>query len=407
MTVAFKTGHVVVHLGDALAVLRSMPSDSVDCIVSSPPYFALRDYGVAGQLGLEPTPQAWCAALVDVFREARRVLRPTGTAWINVGDSYVASPKGPGGDDKSTLTPSGVRYQRSATPGPGRTGGNAKRGQDRSDLGATANRRGRLGTIKPKDLIGAPWMLALALRDDGWYLRQEIIWHKPDAFPESVRDRPTRAHEQVFLLSKSRTYYYDADAISEPVSESTHARVSQNVAAQVGSWRANGGSKTNGPMKAVVKAPKMTVPGQGIRNNESFSNALSMPVTRRNARTVWSIQTAGYAEAHFAVFAPDLPRRCILAGCPPDGTVLDPFAGSGTTLAVARELGRSAVGIELNPEYVPLIERRVAAAEMARSRGDVGALVALPVSDMGPLWSSSERERERERGAGEVGSSSS
>jgi DNA modification methylase len=386
---AFQTGHVTVYQGDALAVLRELPSDSVDCCVTSPPYWGLRDYGTAtwdggevacihdvsgpngrgknlaethwkpkerggrcakcgavridSQIGLERTPRAFVAVMVEIFREVRRVLAPHGTLWLNLGDSYAGS-----------------------WGAQGRSGSMAERSvvQARS-INAHPKNVSRTGSIdpesglKPKDMVGIPWRVAFALQEDGWYLRSDIIWAKPNPMPESVTDRPTKAHEYVFLMSKSERYYYDADAIAEPVSESTHARVSQNVAAQIGSWRANGGSKTNGPMKAVVRG-KTVAPGLGIKNNASMAGALSLSVDRRNARTVWTIATTPYKGAHFATFPYELPERCIKAGCPERGTVLDPFAGSGTTLAVARDLGRKSIGIELNPEYVKLIERRCA-----------------------------------------------
>ena len=360
---AFSTPSVDVYQGDVLGVLRRMPDASVDCIVTSPPYWGLRDYGVEGQIGMEESPEEYVGKLVVVFREARRVLVNHGTLWLNIGDSY-----GTGTKEPRTLGKRGI-------------GGKTQLAQDAMPrAGGPA-----------KQLMGIPWRLAFALQADEWWLRSEIIWHKPNPMPESVTDRPTKAHEQVFLLSKSARYFYDADAISEPLSENTHMRMAQNVAAQLGSDRAHAGGKTNGRMKAVVRSPKTTEAGSGIKNNHSFIDAVSLPVARsgnkertprpgpegdtrhqmggvpweddglgRNARTVWTINTQGYPGAHFATFPEELPRRCIKAGCPAGGTVLDPFAGSGTTLAVARDLGRRGVGIELNPEYVKLIEVRCA-----------------------------------------------
>jgi len=330
---------------DVIDGLRSLPDASVHCIVTSPPYWGLRDYGVPGQLGLEKTPEEYLARMVEVFREARRVLRDDGTAWCNLGDSYAGSGCGWGGGSFSEKSGhfqkihGDVEHKnKDQTPPPG---------------------------LKPKDLCGIPWRLALALQADGWYLRCDIIWAKPNPMPESVTDRPTRAHEYIFLLSKSARYYYDAEAIMEPVSENTHARISQDLAKQIGSFRANGGGKTNGPMKAVVKGStrKMAEAGSGIKHNDSYETAMALKVSARNKRTVWAVPSAAFKDAHFATFSPKLIEPCILAGCPRGGTVLDPFVGSGTTCAVAKALGRNSIGIELNPKYVAMAERRVARAE--------------------------------------------
>jgi DNA modification methylase len=345
--IVLQTAHVTLHQGDALACLRELADASVDCVVTSPPYWGLRDYGVAGQLGLERTPPEFVAKVVEVFREVRRVLADHGTLWLNLGDSYAQGGRG-GIGVSSTLE--GSRHS-----------------QDESRR--AISRLGRLAGpgLKPKDLVGIPWMVAFALRADGWYLRSDIIWAKPNPMPESVTDRPTKAHDYVFLLTKSARYFYDGEAIAEPVSLGTHARVSQNMARQIGSDRANGGTRPDRPMKAhrgrYLTTPKTVTVGTDhgrIKNNSSFADATALPVQSRNSRTVWSIVSQPYAGAHLATFPEELPRRCILAGCPDGGVVLDPFAGSGTTLAVARDLGRRSVGIELNPEYVRLIEKRCA-----------------------------------------------
>lgn len=325
-----------------------MAEESVHCCVTSPPYFGLRDYGVAGQIGLEPTPEAFIEEMVTVFREVRRVLRADGTLWLNLGDSYANDGKWGG-----------------------HTGGKHVKALHCSPIG----RNKRYTGLKPKDLIGIPWEVALALRADGWYLRRDIIWHKLNPMPESVRDRPSTAHEYVFLLSKSERYYYDAEAIVEPVSPNTHMRLSQDVANQVGSDRANGGAKTNGKMKAVgrnshanvdrvPRVRKLAAAGSGIKNNDSFNAATCLPVTHRNKRSVWSLATEAFSEAHFATFPPALVEPCILAGSPAGGTVLDPFGGAGTTAMVADRLQRDAIMIELNPEYAAIAERRI--------RGDAG-----------------------------------
>jgi DNA modification methylase len=360
--------------GDVLDKLRTLPDNSVQCVVTSPPYYGLRDYGVPGQIGLEPTPAAYVARMVGVFREVRRVLREDGVCWLNLGDSYNGSGGADGDYNAGGLKDGQPRY-------PGRN----------------------IDTLKPKDLIGIPWRVAFALQEDGWWLRSDIIWAKPNPMPESVTDRPTKAHEYVFLLTKAARYFYDAEAIKEPHSREWW-KETINETPHVVKDRNDGGNRQ----------------GNGNPNG-------------RNARTVWTIATQPYPESHFAVFPEELPRRCILAGtsahgcCPECGapwervvekgltahdgdtdsryatgttanrlallrqasrerggeyvngatttgwrptcahdaapipcTVLDPFAGSGTTLAVSLALGRNAIGIELNPEYVKLAERRLA-----------------------------------------------
>jgi DNA modification methylase len=342
---------VTIRHGDCREVLRTLPDESVHCCVTSPPYWGLRDYGVDGQIGLETTFEDFIAQMVDVFREVRRVLRSDGTCWVNLGDSY------------NTGTTSGRKPTTAGKHGYWENPAIAQR--------INANQMG----LKPKDLVGIPWRVAFALQADGWFLRSDIIWHKPNPMPESVTDRPTKAHEYIFLLTKSGRYAYDAEAIVEPVSPNTHARLSQDVMNQIGSARANGGAKTNGNMKAVgrnsranvdrVPRPrKLAAAGSGIKNNESFNEACSMPVTHRNKRTVWTVATEAFREAHFATFPPELIEPCIKAGCPAGGVVLDPFGGAGTTGLVADRLCRDAILIELNPEYAAIAERRI--------RGDAG-----------------------------------
>lgn len=274
---------VDILVGDCIEKMRELPEKSVNTCVTSPPYFGLRDYGHDGQIGLEPTPDAYVAKMVDVFREVRRVLADDGTLWVNLGDSYAsyrdgkATPDTTRGDDVGTLVEKGQAKNRMA-----------------STFAGTS--------IKHKDIIGIPWRVAFALQSDGWYLRQDIIWHKPNPMPESVTDRCTKAHEYIFLLSKAERYYYDGGAVME-----------------------------------------------GAADNE-----------KRNRRSVWTVATRPYRGAHFATFPPDLIEPCILAGCPSDGTILDPFGGAGTTGVVAKKHGRKAILIELNPAY----------AEMARNRID-------------------------------------
>lgn len=312
MTVFLDDGDVVLHVGDCLAVLRSLPDWSVDCCVTSPPYWGLRDYGVDGQRGLEATPDEYVAGMVEVFREVRRVLAPHGSLWLNLGDSYAAGGSG---------SPSGS----STLAGNGHRGGGPK-----LHAGAVVT-RAVPHYLKPKDLVGVPWRVAFALQADGWWLRSDIIWAKPNPMPESVTDRPTKAHEYVFLLTRAERYYYDADAIREPhvyggVRERARGRWAQDSAGRPGP--------------------------------DGAQHLYGHPAGR-NARSVWTIATRPYPRAHFAVFPPEIPTRCIQAGCPEGGTVIDPFAGSGTTLHTARRLGRRAIGIELNPAYARLAAERL------------------------------------------------
>lgn len=338
---------VKIITADVLDGLAQIAGGSVHCCVTSPPYYGLRDYGVAGQIGLEPTLAEYLAKMVAVFREVRRVLRDDGTLWLNIGDSYCSTDKWGGG---------------------GNTGRQTVANDGTVPSWAVRQRKAPMPGIKPKDLIGVPWMLAFALRADGWHLRQDIIWHKPNPMPESVRDRCTKAHEYIFLFSKSARYYYDADAIAEPVTLSTVERVSHpTLDEQAGSDRVPG--KTNGPMKAVLarsgnKARKpASERGVPVDTNGGTNGAVAGSVpwegATANKRSVWTVTTKPFKEAHFATFPPEIPELCIKAGCPAGGTVLDPFLGSGTTALVADRLQRSAIGIELNPDYAAMAERRI------------------------------------------------
>jgi DNA modification methylase len=328
-----------IYLGDAKEVLSTLPDNSIDCCVTSPPYFGLRDYGVAGQIGLEDTPEAFIDRLVGVFREVRRVLKPDGTLWCVIGDSYNGS---------------------------GKAGNNPEYMGKHTSFGKPHNPKTcgtpvRIAGLKPKDLIGIPWRLALALQADGWWLRQDIIWHKPNPLPESVRDRCTKAHEYIFLLSKSPKYYYDGTAIAEPVADSTIIRCSQDVENQKGSDRVPG--KTNGNMKACLPrygGSKYTATPDKFHQTKS-GNLYDLRPTR-NKRSVWTVATKPCKEAHFATFPDTLILNCIIAGCPVGGVVLDPFIGSGTTAVVALKNDRRYVGIELNPEYIEIAERRISKA---------------------------------------------
>jgi DNA modification methylase len=319
-------------------VLAEMPADSVNCCVTSPPYFGLRDYGVVGQIGLEPTPEQYVTELVGVFREVRRVLRDDGLLWLNLGDSYARSDKkggsGFGGKNQKYL---GDNYHRACSDIP--------------------------PGLKAKDLIGIPWMTAFALRTDGWYLRDAVVWAKPNGMPGSQQDRCTSSYEMIFQFSKSHIYWSDFDAIKTPARESSLIRTAQDVQAQSGSHRANRGNKTNGVMKAIGAKPdkQRGHSRQHAGFNDRWdtmekSEQQAKPSTMRN---VWFIAPAQFKEAHYAVMPDEVARRCILAGCPYDGTVLDPFFGAGTTGLVAARLGRNCIGIELNPENSALSGKRV------------------------------------------------
>ena len=386
--------------GNSLDVLKTLDSESVHCCVTSPPYWGLRDYGTAkweggdsecshkfatggykstglnckrdennwkaidsksgqtwqqykdicpkcgairvdGQLGLEKSPEEYVAKMVEVFREVRRVLRRDGTLWLNLGDSYFSDTKGSGGP--------------CVLKGAGKAMTEARYQETRK-----YNRNG----LKPKDLIGIPWRVAFALQADGWYLRQDIIWHKPNPMPESVTDRCTKAHEYIFLLTKSARYFYDSDAIMEPaIYGEQHANKST-------SW----GTNRKHPNKANVAdyafigdnhtchkrkndGTNHGDNGTGFQEHSGYSN-LENPFIR-NKRSVWTITTKPYKEAHFATFPEEIPRTCILAGSKKGDTILDPFSGAGTTGVVAEKLGRKYIGIELNPEYVKMSDDRM------------------------------------------------
>ena len=329
---------------------------SVQCCVTSPPYWGLRDYGVSGQIGLERTPDEYVTSILAVFREVRRVLKDDGTLWLNLGDTYANVGKwGRHSGWRHTASENGDDTCRR------RRGVGSKH---RVETEMDGPNRGDLPGLKPKDIVGIPWRVAFALQADGWYLRSDIIWSKPNPMPESVTDRPTKAHEYIFLLSKSERYFYDAKAIGEPVTASTVERLSQaTLDQQQGSARVPG--KTNGNMKAV--APRFGGSKYGENDAEEYrtksGNEYTLKDGIRNARTVWQIATQPYSEAHFATFPEELPRRCILAGCPEGGTVLDPFNGSGTTGAVAVKHGRHYVGLELSPEYIAMARDRIGKAE--------------------------------------------
>src|SRR3990167_7885715 len=297
-----------IFCGDSLMILSKIPSNFVDCIITSPPYFGLRDYGVHGQLGLEKTPEEYVDKIFDVFREAKRVLKRRGTVWLNLGDSYSAG--GNGGHGEKQHTNRGTR--------------------------AMAKKPKKTPGLKPKNLIGIPWRIALALQADGWYLRQDIIWHKPNPMPESVTDRCTKSHEYIFLISKSAQYYFDNEAIKEPYTKPMNR------------W---GGQK----LKANGKSDWDKGTGQSTYRDRD----MRPDPNGRNKRSVWTVTTKPYSGAHFATFPPDLILPCILAGCPAGGTILDPFMGAGTTALVAKKNNCNYVGCELNQTYIEIAQRRL------------------------------------------------
>jgi len=317
------------HVGDCRSVLTTIDAGSVDCCVTSPPYFGLRDYGHDGQIGLEQTPDEYVQQMVAVFREVRRVLRDDGTLWLNLGDSYSGS------------GPSGASYQSATTKrrqDGGSVDGAFRISKTLADRGLTYAEKKPIPPpgLKHKDLIGIPWRVAFALQADGWYLRQDIIWHKPNPMPESVEDRCTKAHEYIFLLAKSQRYYYDAEAVKEPNSENSQK------------WGRMVPTKT---AQAKGKHGKTSAFTSNMSHEECVEKYY---MNGRNKRSVWTVTTKPYRGAHFATFPPDLILPCVLAGCKPGGTVLDPFNGAGTTGLVSLSNGRNYIGIELNPDYAAL-----------------------------------------------------
>ena len=298
-----------IYNSECLSGLKDLPANSIHCCVTSPPYYGLRDYGNDAQIGLEKTPEEYIQKLVDVFREVSRVLTKDGTLWLNIGDSYAGSMKGAAGYPDNAM--------------------NYKQGTNRGTLGKATLVKQCTG-CKSKDLIGIPWMLAFALRSDGWYLRQDIIWSKPSVMPESVKDRCTKSHEYIFLLSKNKKYYFDNESIAEPTS-SFDTVIRDRDATKL----------NNTPGRTKM---------QGLIRNDYLT---------RNKRSVWTVATQPLREAHFATFPEKLITDCIKAGSPEGGIVLDPLMGSGTTAIVARKLNRSYVGFELNSDYVSIANKRL------------------------------------------------
>jgi len=336
-----------IYFGDCRELMKKMINDGVkvQTCITSPPYFGLRDYGVDGQLGLESTVDEYVQNMVSVFRLVRELLKDDGTLWLNLGDSYAGS--GRGQYINGTNDPKQPKAKGQILP----------------------RQNAAHSKLKPKDLIGIPWRVAFALQDDGWYLRQDIIWHKPNPMPESITDRCTKAHEYIFLFSKSRKYYFDHQSIKEPVAESSLKRLAQNIDAQAGSERAVG--KTNGPMKAVIsrslrdnfkrtESKRAVVhPNQSLGTHRAERADSEYDLFTRNKRSVWQVSTKPYKGAHFATYPVDLIEPCVLSGSRVRDVILDPFMGSGTTAEAAQKHGRRWIGCELNPANEPLQQARI------------------------------------------------
>jgi DNA modification methylase len=323
----------IIH-SDCITGLKQLPDGIVNTCVTSPPYYGLRDYGVDGQVGLEETPEAFVQKLVEIFREVKRVLRDDGTVWLNLGDSYNGS---------------GVNN--------GVTNPGLSKASQRGDITKSSRPNSNIKSLKPKDLIGIPWMVAFALRADGWYLRQDIIWHKPNPMPESVRDRCTKSHEYIFLLSKSQKYYYDAESIktkliehsknSYPFSDGSKKETMTRQRGVSGDYIKGYQHRGDGDKKLTGHS------GNFDKNGNLIGNGMA------NKKSVWTVTTKPFKEAHFATFPEKLIKPCILAGCPENGLVLDPFMGAGTTAVVARKLNRNYIGFELNPDYIAIANQRI------------------------------------------------
>ena len=308
-------------IGDCRNILPTLEAKSVQCVVTSPPYYKLRDYDVEEQIGQEDTVEEYVKNLVDVFREVKRVLKDDGTLWLNLGDSYAGS--GKARTKEGTSANIGKRYKQSTHKG---------------SLQGRGHKTPLSGWLKPKDLIGVPWRVAFALQEDGWYLRQDIIWHKPNVMPESVKDRCTKSHEYIFLLSKHKDYYFDAEAIKEPA---------VSIKGNNKTFR-NGGVYTKG--QSYFNSKKIEAETHGNKPNESG---------KRNKRDVWTIPTHPYKGAHFAAFPLKLVIPCVLAGTREGDVILDPFFGSGTVAEAAALLNRNWLGIDINPDYEPLYKQRL------------------------------------------------
>lgn len=310
-----------IYQGNCLAILKSFPDEIINTVVTSPPYWGLRDYGIEGQIGQEATIDEYVKNITRVFSEIKRVLRKDGTVWLNIGDAYAGSGRGRNADGR-------------ANPGQNHL-------QSDGQLGGIVSLDKQVNGLKPKDLMGLPWRVAFALQQDGWYLRQDIVWSKPNAMPESVRDRPTKSHEYIFLFSKEPKYYYDHESIKEP--------------AVHGDPNPPRGSEGNKVPNLGRRADKK----RGSFNGKYGDLAFRAIRDKRNKRSVWTIPTKPLKDAHFATFPERLIEPCVLAGSPVGGIVLDPFFGAGTAGVVAARFNRNYVGIELNPEYIEIAKSRL------------------------------------------------
>lgn len=366
------------HQGDCRDLMRRMIADGVkvQCVVSSPPYWGLRDYGVPGQLGLERTWLRHVAAMRGVFRLVRSVLREDGVLWLNYGDSYFTPRVSGGVGHNSTINgkESQLAFMDAARARNSRT----QQSNLASSQPMSANRRYDAGAgLKPKDMVGMPWRIAFALQEDGWWLRSDCIWHKPNPMPESITDRPTKSHEYVFLLAKSERYFYDQEAVKESSSAKTHDRRPKGGPPVSGHAHGPGSHSALDHAKSAKDAGrtdqglrdstkfgrgkgwrKLAEAGSGTKNNGSFDEAMAVMPPDRNLRTVWKMPTEPFSGAHFATFPRELAARCILAGSRPGDVVFDPFMGSGTVGQVATDLGRQYIGCELSEEYIKLHELR-------------------------------------------------
>ena len=342
--------------GDCRTLLAELPAGSVQCVVTSPPYWGLRDYGVDGQVGLESTVDGYVAMLVDVFRSVRRLLADDGTVWLNLGDCHYNSDKG-GYHKPRTIRRDTLQASHLA-----------------SDFAGAPNRQPQAAPgLKPKDLVGIPWRVAFALQADGWWLRSDIIWSKPNPMRESVRDRPTRAHEYVFLLTQRPRYAYDADAIRTPYVASTLQQMARPYTGQATKDYAAAGAQDPSAVKARIVDKQRGHSRRHAGFNDRW-NAMSRRQQRANGAnrlTVWTIPTQPFPGAHFAVMPADVAELCILAGSKQGDTVLDPFAGAGTTGVVSLQHDRRFVGIELNPEYVAMAEARIRDAQARREQARI------------------------------------
>lgn len=313
----FETESGKLYQGDCLDIMKTLPNESINCGITSPPYWGLRDYGVKDQLGLEETLEEYVEKMVRIFHEFKRVLKYNGTLWLNLGDKHNSG--SPGARD-----PERWPKQSSNNHPP---------------------KKSVLRNLKTKDLVGIPWRVAFALQADGWYLRQDIIWHKPNPMPESVTDRCTKAHDYIFLLSKSPKYYFDNEAIKEPCSANTNPKISKEKIYKIKQARLRGNNTSAG---SKYSSPKTHTTNGLVKQNSSFENAVCLPVKTKNKRSVWTVATKAFKGAHFATFPPDLILPCVLAGCPEGGVIMDMFFGAGTTGLVAMEKNRKFLGVELS-----------------------------------------------------------